>query len=382
MNVSSKLPFSAGLFALCAFVIVNVLLATVSGGMFSRCKPVKNQGILFQACNSAVAEYRSKPRADVVLLGSSVLVAPIWSTDSAHSAGVLDPYHHHRCFALEHDLSQCFGHPIRVVCMAIPGAMISDLYLLADKVLVGYDQPSVVVIALCPRDFMDDLLTGETKTAVFQSLVSPQDLPTLSDMYFSSPVEKADFVLNNAVFLYGKRWRYQQKFESCVDKVLARYRFSQIPAAEVSQESAAGRAGQFLQEQDRAQAWKQSIEEYRARYKHFNARQFIKQVNFLDCLLKVTTQRNMKVILVNMPLTQDNLALMPKGLYSNYLRSVEAMATRYKLTLIDCQQDPYYKTPQVFYDTVHLNGIGGLHLVQSLSDAIAANQRLAKVGEQ
>jgi hypothetical protein len=367
MKMAAKLQLSAGLFALCAFVLVNGLLTVTGGGLFSRFKAVKDQGILFQACNSAIAEYKST-QPDVVLMGSSVLVAPMWSVDAAHDPATSDLYHHHRCYVLEEELSRSLKRSVKVVCMGIPGAMVSDLFLLVDKVLQDRSRSLVLVVALCPRDFMDDLLTGETKTAIFQSLVTPQDLPALGDMYFSSGVEKTDFVLNNILFLYGKRWRYQEKFASFMNRLM-NHALSVNSVAQIDMQT---RAAKFLQETDRGKVWQQSIDEYKARYNHFNNREFTKQVTFLDSLLKVAAQRKMKVILVNMPLTQDNLALMPPELYENYLRSIQALADRYKVGFIDCERDPYYKIPQGFYDTVHLNGTGGMHFVHTLSDAITS----------
>jgi hypothetical protein len=141
-------------------------------------------------------------------------------------------------------------------------------------------------------------------------------------------------------------------------------------------------ASHFLQEKDRSLVWQQSVEEYKARYKHFNDQEFTKQVKFLDRLLKLACQRKMKVILVNMPLTQDNLALMPSQLYRTYLHCVEVLADHYKVSFIDCESDPYYGTSRGFYDTVHLNGTGGMHFVQTLSSAIASKERLAVSNQQ
>ncbi|MFX5972531.1 hypothetical protein ABTE98_19220, partial [Acinetobacter baumannii] len=77
---------------------------------------------------------------------------------------------------LEKKLTENGGHEERVFSFAVPGAMVSDMDLILDKVLTGPKKPSLIVYGVAPRDFMDDLAGGETKTATFQRLGDVSDL--------------------------------------------------------------------------------------------------------------------------------------------------------------------------------------------------------------
>ena len=59
--------------------------------------------------------------------------------------------------------------------------------------------------------------------------------------------------------------------------------------------------------------------EYRRRYKHANPRLFAIECRFLDLTLRQCKNDNIPVIIVNMPLHNANMLLMPKGSYREYL---------------------------------------------------------------
>ncbi|MFW1420207.1 hypothetical protein ACEV8X_22520, partial [Vibrio parahaemolyticus] len=77
---------------------------------------------------------------------------------------------------------------------------------------------------------------------------------------------------------------------------------------------------------------------------------------------------NMNVLLVNMPLTQTNLGLMPDGLYANYLSMLHEISDKNNVSLLDLAQNKY--SDDCFYDTVHLNEIGAEPFLSSLSQSI------------
>ncbi len=266
------------LWAILLFLLLNAgcSLSTVLSKQSAK-KP-EQQGATFQACDSAIDQFQKAiDRAQVVLIGSSVVMAPVWSTDIKRYPGVADVYHHHRSFELEHLLSKNRLAGTKVFAFALPGLMVSDGYLLTSKLLEGAKKPEMLVYGVTPRDFMDDLMTGETRTPVFQRLMHLEDFSSLGDMYLTSTQEKADFLVNNFVFLYGKRWRYQDKFGTIVKRLVS----AVVPAAKSKPTDSASTEQQFLLGQDKKQVWRKSIEEYRARYRHFDAAQFAKQQHLL-----------------------------------------------------------------------------------------------------
>ena len=332
----------------------------------------EEKGIVFQACNSAVSDYRrGGAGGGVVLMGSSLMMTPIWSQDVRWFPNVADVYHHHLSLSFERLLSSR-GLRTKVFNFALPGAMVSDVYLLSRKLFRDDRTPSLVVYGIGPRDFMDDLLTGETRTAVFQKLSDLSDLTGSGDLYFSSFEEKADFALNNAIFLYGKRCRYQDKLSQTVNKLYDR--LGKVATSVVGRQAGANLDAASLA--DRQGLWRKSIEEYRARYRRFNQKQFEKQCDFLRAFLKTAQERHFKVVLANMPLTADNLHLMPPGFYEHYRATVASLARAYGVPLLDLQGDRHYND-LCFYDTVHLNADGGQRLLTGLADWLSCERPLS-----
>lgn len=358
-------PKRAGaLLAIGVFLCVNITLSLYA--LTPRAKQPQERSATFQACDSAVEQFlNSSQTPQVVLMGSSLVMAPLWSLDASTFTGVVDVYHHHRALFLQQSLERA-GKPTNTFSFALPGAMMSDFYLIAKKLFTNTHIPQLLICGLAPRDFMDDLLTGETRTATFQRLMTLQDLPFLGNFYLTTFQEKTDFLLNHLFYVYGKRWRYQDKIVHTLHSIY-NHLFPSKTTDSVAQRSQLEQ--QFMLNQNHKQVWLKSIDEYRARYQHFNHEQFKKQVSFLQRLLALCHERKITIVLVNMPLTRANIELMPKELYRQYLESLNSLALKYKCTLLNLQNDSYL--PNDFYDTVHLSASGGRRFVDTLASFIA-----------
>jgi hypothetical protein len=360
----SKRLLSSAILAIGLFMTINMGISLFSNKKITG----GDQSAVAEASQTAIDQYQSLSQApDIALIGSSLMMAPVWSLDNKKFPQTADIYHHHRSLTLEQNLAKVTGHKQAVFSFGLPGLMVSDAFLLNRKLLSKSKHPQTIVIGVAPRDFMDDLLTGETRTAIFQQLMTLDDLPEIGDLYLNSWTEKADFILNNSFYLYGKRFRYQDKLSQIYKRAL---RTLHLETEQTAQASGAG--NDFLQGQNRALIWSKSIEEYKARYKHFNEKQFSKQSLFLVELVKAATANNIKVVLVNMPLTQDNLAAMPKELYPRFSNYVQDTANRYGCKLINMQANNTFSDNE-FYDTVHLNAKGGEHFLKILTQELTSS---------
>ncbi len=354
------------------FIAANLVITSASSNFAFASN---EDSVVHQAIDSAVFDFHEKKSApDLVLLGSSLVAGPMWWCDAKRHPGIKDFYHHHFPLRLE-ELLKSGGLPVSTFSFAVPGAMVSDSYLIVDKVLDGEAQPKALVYGISPRDMMDDLLTGETRTAVFGRLSDISDLSGNLDLYMSSFSEKLDFVLNNVVFVYGKRYRYQQKLTSIMDKCLDRVVGKELVAQ--SKDSTQQDLSHIVTGSGtKEERWGKSQKEYKARYHHFNQAQFEKQATFLDRLLATAKQRNISVILVNMPLTTDNMAMMPDGFYDKYLRTVSGIAGRHGTVMLDLNQGKRWDD-SLFLDTAHLNGEGGERLFSELVDYLRHDSQIA-----
>jgi hypothetical protein len=82
-----------------------------------------------------------------------------------------------------------------------------------------------------------------------------------------------------------------------------------------------------------------------------------------------------------MPLTEDNINLMPPGFYQNYLNKVTALTTSHKALLLNLN-DPKIFPQKYFTDSVHLNARGGEHFFQVLADRLKADPETAAIISQ
>lgn len=334
---------------------------TFGAAVNSHAKNADQNGVL-QTIDSAVQQYKNIEQPDIVLLGSSLIMSPVWTADYKKFVNVSDFYRHHRSYLLERKLSQDGGQPERVFSFAVPGAMVSDMDLIVDKVLTGTKKPSLIVYGVAPRDFMDDLAGGETKTATFQRLGDVSDL-NKENFACASSDEKLELVFNRLVFLFGKRTRYQTKTDAFIRKVA-----HQAVATPQDQFMAAANLNVCPLFQDKKILWQKSLDEYHMRYQKFNQIQFKKQQLFLQDLVATCKKNNIGLLLVNMPLTQTNLSLMPDGLYAKYLSMLRDVSDKNNISLLDLTGKKY--GDDCFYDTVHLNEVGAEPFLSTLSQSI------------
>lgn len=78
----------------------------------------------------------------------------------------------------------------------------------------------------------------------------------------------------------------------------------------------------------------------------------------------------MNVILVNMPLREDNLTAMMPNYYELYKSDVAKHAAKYHARVVNLFDTKTF-TNDDFIDTVHLTGHASIKLVNKLADAVA-----------
>lgn len=366
--------------ALLAFLAINLALAG-NGQAAGESKKDAIQKSLAQATTVLETRAGTEP---VVLIGSSLILAPLWSVDVADGAFFKDCMQHHTSSHLE----KLVDRP--VVSLATAGQFVSDTYLITEKLLNGKQRPSVLIYGIAPRDFMDDTTGGLAMTSVFDSLVETKDFSKIDKLFFNNFDERGDFVLNRSVFLYRKRGRYQAKVQDFAakleDKMLAQLPLSNQAVSDAGVNTSSGSSGRsaspvdplanFLLGGDRDAVWKQSIEEYAKRYKHFNAKQFEKQKECFRALTALCAERKIKLCVVAMPLTDDNLKLMPSGLYQQYISFVKEATKESAVPFLDLQSAKAYDESN-FYDTVHLNSKGGEKFLSTVSNLVREHDSLA-----
>jgi hypothetical protein len=318
-------------------------------------------------------------RPTVVLLGSSLIMHPFWAMDVELNPKIEDIFHHHQSTTLVNELAKGGSPDQRVYSLAVFGEMASDSYIFVNELLKGTKKPDVLVYGIAPRDFGDSFLTAPMATFTFRKLVGLSNLPRYADFYLPTWQDKADFVATHVCYFYGKRWRLQHEIGKGFDHVV---RFAGINTVAPAAQSSTKNKEQsgFLMVGMTKDRWDNSQKEYRQRYRDIGSKDFEVQMGFLQKLLNQCEERGIKVVLVNMPLTDINRELLPNGFYNEIFRPrVKQMAQHSEnVKFIDLGESTEFSYAD-YWDTAHLNNVGGhkllKHVVPAVEEMIETSKR-------
>jgi hypothetical protein len=329
----------------------------------------------------AVQDLRAQKRADVAIFGSSLMLAALNDGDSTYVNRPFDAVMHHRAFYLEHLLEDKLEKPVSTASLAIGGQMASDVYALATTLFTRYPKPSAILWGIAPRDFLDSTFTNpdSSETVRYMDKVSGSTdvLSTKRRILWDRVQNFAD----GSFYLYGKR---NDLVASALPFAKAAVQTARpdVNTDTVRTPSALlAYAMKNLPEDNGVDQWRvtpyspskvfsDNTAEYLMRYHPFKPKVLETQLAYFEKFLAFAKQQGISVTLVNMPLTGDNLKLLPPGSYDAYLSGVQAVATKYGAQVLDFNKDGLFSRSE-FADTVHLNGLGGKHFFELVSQQMA-----------
>lgn len=233
---------------------------------------------------------------------------------------------------------------------------------------------------------MDNMLTSAASTETFRYM---SRLGGVRDVAISARTtfwEKAEYALSQVSFLYDHRLGFvylQNKYARSIlahvgfkdlDFVHAPFPLRKIALLQLPEDN--GPNELMIMPYRTDETFTDNLPEYRMRYKSFKKRLFDVQFAFLNRLAEYCQSQGIQLVLVNMPLTRDNVAIMPPGFYDFYMTSVRGAATKYDARFIDLNKPDVFDQ-RCFADSVHLNGLGGKKFFEVLSASLLDQARLA-----
>lgn len=333
----------------------------------------------------AVSDFHRQPQTpDVVLLGSSLMLEALNTGDATYLHKPQNVSLHHTSTCLQNDLAAKLGYTPHTFSFAIAGQMASDAYAITSTLLQGKDKPTTIVYGIAPRDFMDNTLTNVTTTETFRYLARVGDLSKTFAAAKPSFFEVMDRWLENVSFIYKHRVDLLCMQQRAAKSVLEMIGHRNLDAYKVPfelrriamkdlLEDVASNETMVCPYGDPPVPYLDNLAEYKQRYAHMNAKMFKSQLGYLEQLLQYGKEHNVNVMLVNMPLTADNVALMPPGFYQNYLEQIQSLSAKYNSKLVDLNLPGTFNRGY-FADSAHLNGLGGMRFFELLSNALVANK--------
>ncbi len=335
------------------------------------------------------AQYtKQRKPPDVVLLGSSVMRTPLIACDKANY-GVSECIEYCQSRELTKQLSSD-KRLLTVFNAARDGLMVTDALLIEDKLLRKPLLPKVLVYGVSPRDFVDSLLDSERATEPFQYYFGLSNAIRFGESFSSSWQERIELILGEIIPLYSAR-------KTIVTAIAQRITYSS-PQANVlrqqnshsNEETNTKRLQKLMKDAERdselafmsiavqrnteavlakrtdeTKVWRASIWQYTMRYFALDRKRFGRQSRAFTNVLKMAKERDIKILVLNMPLAADNLALLPHGFYQAYLRTIRESCKEEGVAFLDLQPDHAF-TRTKFEDVAHLNSSGGNVLIARL----------------
>lgn len=331
----------------------------------------------------AVQDLRAQKNTDVAIFGSSLMLAVLNDGDSTYVNKPFDAVTHHRAFYLEHLLEEKLHKPVSTASLAIGGQMASDVYALTTTLFTRNPKPSAIVWGIAPRDFLDSSFTNpdSSETVRYMNKVSGSTdvLSTKRRILW----DRIQNIADGSFYLYGKRGDLVASTLPYAKSAIHQVRPDADLETVRTPSPLLSYAMKNLPEDNGVDQWRvtpyspskvfsDNTAEYMMRYHPFRPKVLETQLSYFEKFLAFAKQEAIAVTLVNMPLTADNLKLLPPGSYDQYLSGVKAIATKYGAQCLDFNDQKTFPRSE-FADTVHLNGLGGKHFFELVSAQMNAN---------
>lgn len=366
---------------LCAFFLLNAIWAQSRFGVLNA---ADFPFYTWTAC--AIEDFLKKEsgRANIVFLGSSLVLSPLGGVDADFLKRPLDAPRHHRSLYFEQSLFQKSGQSLRTFNFALPGEMPSDAYLITNFLCKKNKQPDLIIYGVGPRDFMDNLLPSPQATDPFQYLSRFGDYSAHIDTIAPDWQQRLNYELGRLIFCYGDRVDLSHNTERYITHGLDRFvppvgkplgiKFRRIILPEYHPFEVGLNECLFQPYTDKTRPpFVDNIAEYRKRYRQLKWDTFLSQMEFLSSTLDVARARGIRVILVSMPITDINRNLVGPFAADVYLKSLRVIAKAKGATVIDLDRSGQFKL-QDFSDTVHLHSGGGAKMLDMLAEKLVAER--------
>jgi hypothetical protein len=309
--------------------------------------------------------------ANVLLVGSSLLLYPMWRVDQADGAYLVDSNHYHLARSFDRETTK---QKIKTCTynLAVGGGMMSDSYLLLKHYLRSHPAPEFVILDSAPRSFYDGGIVAPDATPIFHSCFNSTDFLELNQLYLPAFGSKLNYFAWRFCYMYHHR---QWLAETIVQSVLKPEKLTDrkaLAASSMATEQSSQKIVAPLPTKivDTPDKFAYSLQDYMARYFLINTYQMQTQLNFLQLTASLCNEHRIKLVVVNMPLTQANLGLLPAGFYNDFKSTVSSQIAG-KAMYVD--MDSKANWPISYYsDTVHLNDLGGKALNKQLAQVIAS----------
>lgn len=325
---------------------------------------------------------------NIALLGSSLMVSAINACDANYGNKTLDLTKYHGATYLDDKLRSTFGGQFHTYNLAAPGQMPSDAYLTLKSMLTTAHRPEVVIYGVAPRDFLDSSMSDPTDTEPFHFLNRLVTTDECASGLYRDPMAKLGGFLNRNLYLSHHAIDYQMLLESNNQRFLAKIapvpsggkpftfwdRVKILPGYKPGEIHEGAVMINALTKEQAIASFRDNTLEYIDRYKKPDPHTYRNQLYFLRKLFKLCKKERIDLIVVNMPISKENINILGPNTYLYYIQAMQQTCGTYKVPFFDLNF--YYNyTKDLYHDYVHLNGFGGARFLDSMVAEFKNNPR-------
>lgn len=333
-----------------------------------------------------VDDFRKQAKTpEVVLLGSSLLMHALHGGDAEYLKLPQNEVYHHKPAMLEDLLRKKTGEHVDSFAFALAGQMASDAYVLSSTLFKGEHKPKLIVYSIAPRDLMDNTLGSPASTEIFRFMSKLGGTEDIAWQARSGLWEQVEFLTENASSLYNHRNYFvylQHRYAKSLLKVIGYKPTDEVHTPFALRRLALLELPEDIGSNERIALpnldanYTDNSDEYRRRYQPFKQKPYLAQLAYLEKFLNYCQKEDIDVVFVNMPLTQDNINLMPPGAYDLYKKNVTDLAAKYNKQFVDMQDTSTFDK-SLYCDTAHMTGKGGIKFFNILADKLTHGSSLA-----
>ncbi len=362
---AERMKVSIFIAAFFIFVIVNFVFSIVDARCIISAKTRNEHYFDFPGLKKLCFDSRSADRPQAVLLGSSLFVHPLRMLDKklGEQNGIkcLNLNCYHATEHLNRKLRQSKADFGDICSLAVGGAMISDDYLLLNKIASNGKFPEVVIVDCAPRSFYDSGVTWASSTPIFDYFFNERDFFTLGCSYLPSWSSKLEF-LAKYYCPFGKHRKSLSDSINGYISGLIDYFGNNVPICSTSRAT--------------RHDSNDPLKEYRQHYRGISTAAIESQMHFLNLLVNLCAENKTRLLVLNMPLSDTNKSLLNPDFYSSYKEQARLAVKRGGGHFLDLDASGDYVSAD-FDDSVHLGLSGGEKLEDRFVTFIKGRELLA-----
>ncbi len=332
----------------------------------------------------AIGEFLGEKKpADLVFLGSSLMLVPLDGVDADFTKTQIDGARHHKSIFFESKFKQYSGADVKTFNFALPGEMPSDAYLLTKFLLKDEKRPDIIVYGVGPRDFMDNLLPSPRATDPFRYLSRLGDYSERICLVAPKWEERLGYELTRLFYPMAESENIMSSLSRSANQLLANA-FPDVKPSDVHKrrlllpdyhpfEIRLSECFFRPTTDENRPPFTDNIDEYRKRYKKLKWDTFLSQMQFLTDIIDTANQRGTHVVVMAMPITDINRQLISDEAWKEYKTRLKALAEAKGASYLDMYETKAFPLKD-FGDTVHLHSGGGAKLLDMLARELAKDR--------